>query len=167
MDINMQQVVSDIKHAYQVKNFNVAIIKTNKGHEMPLFISKKLSDQYVGKEPTYTECENMPDLRVLFRYTEALCVGGVLKIMSYNEYVNDYLGKNPHKPKDNLHFVLGLVTNTFDFIQQNDELLFVSLNAEEALKRHQAKEKFEQYAKIPELQDLMTSNQLTLQDFTY
>lgn len=183
-NLNPQEIAAQVKQAALDKQFMLCLVESNKGTVIPLAICNKLVEQYFGtnfKDGVYTGTTNIvksyakdhlanpkipQDQKVIFTYGEGnnspnWCVGGVVDIMPFKNYHND---DNPNKPK-HIGFVQGVVVGEHDTTHQIFELENIELQAKEAIKTAESIRKFNEYAAIPELADVMRHLNLQPENF--
>lgn len=171
-ELNQDKAVEAIRAAEIAKDFDVVIVVSNKGNELPHYISKELwkvyreelaedrkqawdsslHDKYMGN--SYPEIHMKHDAKVLYMYNAVYAVGSIKDAYPANEWQL----QNPNEKV--LGFVLGVVAAQEECLEARKKVFDLEEKVVVAFNKAERRQSFETYAAIPELHDLVQSYDL-------
>lgn len=179
--LDVKQIAAEVKHAALDRNFLLCFVESNKGNILPLAISKEIVnthfsanyrdgvfnpttlivDSFGTRSPAASKIPQ--DQKVIFRYNDTWCVGGVTDIKTFKEYVVDSV--ETLNMEKHIGFVSGVVCEELKSITAMNDLEHIEIQAQEAIHNSESRRKFTEYSKIPELADLMNHLTITVDNF--
>lgn len=160
-------LIADMKKAFANKEFTLAKIRTNKGVKLNAWISREVVSRYLEQSRPHDELiadAQAGALPTVLQHPIAVWIHGE----SGNICSASFLGLVPQEEvKGDLTDItlLGLVVGITVSVQTIKAMDCFEAEVKQALKTKEQKARYEAYTQIPELNDLMQSNHITLENF--
>lgn len=155
-------LIADMKQAFINKEFAIAKIRTNKGLEIQAWISREVVKLYLDK--VTPNAETVKAITVALHHpiavwihsdTGNICSASFLGLVAPEDVKNEPISIT----------LLGLVVGVNMSFQNIQAIGCFEAEVKQALKTKEQKARYEAYTQIPELNDLMQSNHITLENF--
>ena len=160
-------LIADMKKAFINKEFAVAKIRTNKGLEIQAWISREVVSRYLEQTKPHDELiadAQAEAVSVVLQHpiavwihsdTGNICSASFLCLMAPEDVKDEPINIT----------LLGLVVGVNISIQTIQAMDCFEAEVKKALKMKEQKARYDAYTQIPELNELMQSNHITLENF--